>query len=89
MAHELDNLDRYLGVEIGTSYLVLVKHQNPIQLNAKLESQGIALDEFGMVPKSQHNAWKTLMQLAGVSSRYWKDKDLLLPEAIVTNLEAM
>ncbi len=87
MSHELNKLDQYLGVPIGTSYRVVVQHQNPAELNQKLIQHGIALDDYGMVPKSQRAAWKTLMQAAMVDQRYWKDKDLLLPEATVISLE--
>jgi hypothetical protein len=86
MPHDLEKLDLYLGVPTGTSYRVIVQHQNPAELNPKLAPYGIALDSYGMVPKNQRAAWKVLMQTAGVDQRYWKDKDLLLPEAKITTL---
>lgn len=85
--HELDKVDQFLGIEIGTTYKTIIKHQNPAVLNQKLLDFGVLLDEFGMVPKNCHMAWKQLMQRIGVSARFWKDKNLLLPESTITSLE--
>lgn len=91
MPHELEKLDRYFGLEPGTSYTVLIQHRNPAPLNPSLAPHGIVLDEYGMVPKNQHENWQRLMKAAGISQVYWKDKELLLPEASpknwITNLE--
>lgn len=85
--HELDKVDQFLKVEIGTTFRTIIKHENPAILNQKLLDFGILLDEFGMVPKENRLAWKRLMQKVGVSKRFWKDKDLLLPESTITSLE--
>lgn len=85
--HELDKLDVLLGLPIGTSRSSIVRHLPPQILNSKLAKYGIILDEYGMVAKDQREAWRSLMIEAGVSSRYWKNKDLLVPDAIITTLE--
>ncbi len=89
--HELDKLDIHLNLPIGTSRNALVGHCGSEKLKTALLEHGINLDDYGIVPKHQHGAWKTLMQAAGVGQKYWKDKDLLVIEAVrnigLTDLE--
>jgi len=84
MGHELDKLDRHLGLPIGTTRDVIVSHKTPVLLNEQLVKYGIILDEDGMVPKDQIRKWRDLMMSVGIGRRYWKDKDLLFPDNIPT-----
>ncbi len=89
MPHELDKLDKFLGVEYGTSYTTVILHLNPTILNTYLNKYGISLDQYGMVPREQKNAWKKLMQLASISPKYWKDDDWYkLPDVQIGELNA-
>jgi hypothetical protein len=84
--HELDKLDRFLGVAEGTSYDVIIRHAHPHLINPRLALYGIALDQDGLLPKEQRPAWKILMQKAGVSQHYWKDPDLLVDDYPIQTL---
>ena len=84
--HELTKLDMFLDVPEGTSFNILIKHNDPRILNKKLMIYGITLDEYGLVSKHQRGKWKQLMQQAGISKRYWKDPDLLIEDVTIDDL---
>lgn len=86
MVHELDKLDNFLDIPIGTSYRVLIQHSNPDLLNTKLVDQGIILDQDGIVPKSQRAKWKELMIKAEISSKYWRDPESLILDSPIEDL---
>jgi hypothetical protein len=86
MKHELDKLDVFLNIPIGTSKGVLIGHLDPRIINEKLSAYHIILDSYGMVPKGQRNNWKLLMQFAGISRKYWKDPDELFLEKKIDDL---
>lgn len=86
MNHELEKLDKFLGLPIGTSYDVLIRHNDPRLLNDKLRFRGIVLDHDGILPKAQRGKWRQLMTEAGVHKRYWKDPELLTEETTIDSL---
>ena len=86
MEHELNKLDRLLQLAPGSTYNVIVKHQNPTELNGRLAEYDIQLDEIGMLPHDQQDQWKQLCLLADIDKKYWKDQDLLNTDKQVLDL---
>lgn len=86
MTHELDKLDDFFNLDHGTSYDTIIRHRNPHMLNQKLVAFGIVLDKFGMVDKHQRQKWQELMQMVGISNKYWKNRDELIEEQTIDDL---
>lgn len=86
MNHELNKVDEFFGMPIGTTYTVLIDHANPSTINSHIAKYGIMLDEHGFVPVCMRTAWKELMREIGVSSRYWKEVDKLITPFVIDDL---
>lgn len=87
MTHELNKLDYFLDIALGTSYSVLICHGDPTELNRHLAQHYVVLDADGCIPKEQRSQWRTLMECLGINRRYWRDPDLLNEDSIpITDL---
>jgi hypothetical protein len=84
--NDLFLVDEHFGLPRGTTYKTICLHAEPTLLNEKLAARGMQLGDWGMLPKEQRPQWKALMQELGVAQEYWKDPDLLVPEARVDPL---
>lgn len=73
---ELNKVDVFLDLPLGTTYNVIGLHGNPSLLNEKLAPFGIHLEEmFGFVPKKQWNKWNALLEKCDIKCTYWKTED--------------
>ena len=77
-------VDEHFGLPRGTTYKIVCLLGEPTLLNEKLD--GIQFGDWGLLPKAQHPQWRALMQEVGVGQQYWKDPDLLVPDATIDPL---
>ncbi len=82
-------VDKYLGLDLGTTFKVIKCHCNPQVLNEQLKKNNIPLQfqDFGVLPKQLRNLWKEFVEKLGVDKEYWMDNDLLVPNRAIEILE--
>ena len=73
---ELELLDEYLELPLGTTYATLVKGADWTLIGQKLLAFGIELNRYGDIPKEQRPEWQQLVKSLGIGPGWWLDPDV-------------